>query len=732
LNNLSIKNKLFLVAIIPILSIIYLSYSVTHEQIIKIQKINNFKRSLDNSILINELISNLQVERGLSSAYTNKDKNIRIELTQQITKTNNILYTVTNKYNIKSVVIDKQKLAKFREDTLNHKNNVTSILDFYSNIINNLFLNISKLPTITNNNDLSLNALSLVYLTKAKEFAGLERAVGAYIFSKEEFSNESFIKIKALQNQYNSEITSFYSLSNTDIKNKYYQLIIKESDEVEKFKYMEDMLSQNIYKKNIISNIRLVAGYGGLIHNFKNYILRGKNKYKEEFNKNYKKLISYIKKYKKLNISPEEIKLLDDIEKTFQKYNNAINNTIITKDKLSNIKNIDNQVKIDDTPAIAALNILYNNIVGINPNSWFKYATIRINKIIQLEKIVFKQLKEKQENISNKLNNTLYTNIFLILFIIVFTLYYAYKILENILSKLEDLKLGLLEFFDYINGKSKTYHILHPKGDDEIDNLTKTLKNGIKDTSKYIKKEIKSASLKDQKLYESAKMAQMGEMIGNIAHQWRQPLSVISTIASSIQLKQEMGILNDETIDHNMNKIVQNTNYLSETIDIFSNFIKDEKIYKEIILQEEIKVAFTIIESNLINNQIKLISNIDKVNTIKINLISGELPQVIINIINNAKDILIEKQIKDSKIILELKEDLQNNKAIITIEDNAGGIPDKIIAKVFDPYFTTKHKSNGTGLGLHMSYKIINESLKGDLYVKNTDNGAKFFIELPL
>ena len=729
MNNLSIKNKIFLVAIIPILSILYLSYSVAHEQFIKINKINSFRIYLDKSIKINKLISNLQIERGLSSIYTGKNKKIRIQLSEHVIKTDNSIKPLQNYLSSNNILIYTNKLKEFRKNTLNFKNNQDKIFNYYTNIISKLLITISKLPTITNNNELSLNTLSLIYLIKAKEFAGQERAVGAYIFSKEKFTNESFIKIQALQNQYNSEINSFYSLSSSIIKDTYNQIINKNNTEVSKFKYMQDMLSQNIYKKSIISHVRLLAGYGGLIHNFKNYLLRGDIKYKEEFNINYNKLISEIKKYKKLNISNEELKLLNKIEITFGKYAYFINNLNFNDNTIINIKHLDLKIKVNDTDAINALHILSNNIIGIDPSSWFKYATIRINKIIKLEKLIFKQIKVKQSNILNELYSSFYKNILLIIIIILFTLYYINKIVREISNKLDHLKIGLFSFFNYINGKNKSYNILDVEGTDEIDHLARSLNKGIMDTSTYIKKEIKNASLKDKQIYETAKMAQMGEMIGNIAHQWRQPLSVISTIASSIQLKQDLGILNTENIEQNMNKIVQNTTYLSETIDIFSNFIKDEKLYKEISLQDEIKVAFTIIESNLINNHIELKSNINFNNNIKINLISGELPQVIINIINNAKDIILEKKIYKAEITVDLEE--QEDKIIISIEDNAGGVPIDIINKIFDPYFTTKYKSNGTGLGLHMSYKIINKSLNGKLYVKNTEIGAKFFIELP-
>ena len=231
-------------------------------------------------------------------------------------------------------------------------------------------------------------------------------------------------------------------------------------------------------------------------------------------------------------------------------------------------------------------------------------------------------------------------------------------------------------------------------------------------------------------LLESEKMASMGEMIGNIAHQWRQPLSLISTAASGIKVKQEFNMLDQHDIPILMDKIVENTEYLSSTIDIFRNFIKGEKIYKKLILQEEISQSLSIVGSTLKDKHIMLKDNIDYENNIFITLITGELPHVIINIINNAKDILLEKNIKEPWISLELIEN--KDTATIIIEDNGGGIPANIINKIFEPYFTTKHKKQGTGLGLHMSYQIIVNSLRGKLSVQNSSNGAQFSIELPL
>ena len=253
---------------------------------------------------------------------------------------------------------------------------------------------------------------------------------------------------------------------------------------------------------------------------------------------------------------------------------------------------------------------------------------------------------------------------------------------------------------------------------------------GDKDTTIVNILDLTDIKRREDILSQNVKMAQMGEMIGNIAHQWRQPLSVITTAASGIKMKKEYAEISDKELFSLLDSIVLNSEQLSSTIDVFRNFIKEKIEVKEVVIQDRINNALSIIETRIQNEHITLINNIDYSSPIKAVIVLGELSQVLINIINNAIDVLVEqkKSLKTIEINLEKKENI----ILITVADNGGGISDKTMSHIFEPYFTTKHKSVGTGIGLYMSYDIIVNHMKGNLYAKNTEVGAKFFIELPI
>jgi len=241
-------------------------------------------------------------------------------------------------------------------------------------------------------------------------------------------------------------------------------------------------------------------------------------------------------------------------------------------------------------------------------------------------------------------------------------------------------------------------------------------------------------------LEEQSKLASMGEMIGNIAHQWRQPLSIITTSASGLKLEAELDIeISKEQIKEYSNLVVQQAQYLSNTIDNFRDFLKADKNHKVIKIDKILDYTLALTDATIKNNNIKLIKKVE--DNLFINGGINELSEAFINILNNSKDILKEKVINEEERFIFIHAYKKNSSQVaITFKDNGGGIPDDIIDRVFEPYFTSKHQSIGTGLGLAMADKIIRERHQGNISVSNesfeyegkTYKGACFLIVLNL
>ena len=216
------------------------------------------------------------------------------------------------------------------------------------------------------------------------------------------------------------------------------------------------------------------------------------------------------------------------------------------------------------------------------------------------------------------------------------------------------------------------------------------------------------------------KLASMGEMIGNIAHQWRQPLSIITTNISGLKVMSEFGEITKEDINECEENISKQAIYLSNTIDNFRNFIKEDNSNSSIFLSDVIKNAISLVNASLSNNYIKL--NLDINDDLKVFGNKNELIEALINIINNSKDVLKEKiKNEEDRLIFITTKKIDNEKINLLIYDSGEGIPENVIDKVFIPYFTTKHQSQGTGLGLAMVDKIIRERHNGSISVYNKE-----------
>ena len=239
---------------------------------------------------------------------------------------------------------------------------------------------------------------------------------------------------------------------------------------------------------------------------------------------------------------------------------------------------------------------------------------------------------------------------------------------------------------------------------------------------------------RDKLFFQQSKMAAMGEMLGNIAHQWRQPLSAISTASTGAQLQKELNLLSDKDFNYKMELINNSAQYLSQTIEDFRSFFDPKNIKeKKFSIPFTVEKALNIVSSQFVSKDITIIKNIENISIISL---ENEFIQVLLNLLNNSKDALLK--LENQKKLIFINVTIKDKILIIEIKDNAKGVKEEIMDRIFEPYFTTKHKSQGTGIGLYMCQDIITSHLNGNISVKNEVydyegieyKGAKFTINI--
>lgn len=349
--------------------------------------------------------------------------------------------------------------------------------------------------------------------------------------------------------------------------------------------------------------------------------------------------------------------------------------------------------------------LLNNQILKLENQENFKIQTIDIKQKNQSIAKLYAMFDLSEQNA--KISNLIFSNtiIVLVLFVLIFLiLNYGFDVL---IKKLEESNEKLL------------------LSQSMLQNTNQNLELRVKaEIEKRMQKELQIRE-KERLLIHQSKLASMGEMIGNIAHQWRQPLTELGAIFVKI------GILNDQTYKQQMlsdelakcDKLIK---FMSKTIDDFRNFFSFDKSREKYCINSYVKDTIKLINGALKSHKIEC--EIFESEQIYTTGYPREFSQVVLNLLSNAKDVLIERNIQNPKIIIRISN--KNSQNFIHIEDNGGGIKAEPIEKIFEPYYTTKHASSGTGIGLYMSKNIIEKNNLGELKARNSQNGAVFEIIL--
>lgn len=298
-----------------------------------------------------------------------------------------------------------------------------------------------------------------------------------------------------------------------------------------------------------------------------------------------------------------------------------------------------------------------------------------------------------------------------------------HQVVQNVVLFAMFLSIGILisiAISQKIDDVFKSYDNKVRMNAKELEKLNESLEQKVKE-------EIEKNREKEQLLVQKSKFIALGEMISNIAHQWRQPLSELSSILMFIKFKYSINALDSETMEKKSQEADIVLEYMSHTIDDFRNFFMPKKEKEEFYLYKAIDSVMTIVSSGLESYNIRIDIDIDEKLVLKTYL--NEYQQVVLNILKNAKDVLVEKKVNNPFIKITAFEELDY--VVLHIEDNGGGITVEPKSKIFEPYFTTKSQSDGTGIGLYMSKIIVDKNMKGKLRVRNTKEGAKFAIFVP-
>ena len=462
------------------------------------------------------------------------------------------------------------------------------------------------------------------------------------------------------------------SIAQVEHSHNIYDLIDKKVDIISAYTSKAPYILQ---KEQIKYNIFYPKDYG--FDMYSDFLITNIDKYNNDYN--------IVEKFKKASLKGWEY-AYNNIEKSvdiiFEKYNTqniSKDELIFEANELKKLSYLNNN-KLGDMKQEKVQRIydLYNVMGYIN--SEFKIDNfIGYDKKSRLEKWLYSKFEEH-------FNLSFLWKLILIIFIITAIFVYRQYFIIKLNKRLKNL----------VNIKTNRLKIMNKK------------------LATRIKKELDKHQEKDRILAQQQKMVAMGQMIENIAHQWRQPLSVISTSASGLKLKKQLNILEDEELIKSIDKIVDTAKYLSDTIDDFRYFFKPQKDKTKFSLAKNIEKSLSFLEATLKENSIKVEFDYEDIDIIAY---ETELIQVFINIINNSKDAFIEKKIEDRVIFISIKK--FPNRILIEIKDNAGGVEEDILDKVFEPYFTTKHQYNGTGIGLYMSNQIIKTHLNGDIFMKN-------------
>jgi len=558
---MNIKQKLSLILGLVLLYALFNVYGVATQSLEK-------KKNLENSEVLNNLSSKLslyihetQKERGASAGFIgSKGKKFTSILPAQRKLTNLKLkelkdFKQTMELNDFSNDLKKElsivdtlssQIPSIRVQVDKLEISVKKSVAFYTNLNAHILNVISLSSKLAKNNILSNRLAAYSNFLKSKERAGIERAVGANTYARGNFADGMRLKFNKLITEQNTYMDSYLNLADTEAKEFYNRTIDNQATkEVER---MRSFLIFSAHKNIIVAHMKELVGYGGIIHNFKNYVLRGNDKYSKKVNIQYDKLISLINEYRNLNqVTNEEKKLLGDIEKVFTTYRDGLPQVVEAVATGMSIKELDKIVKVSDGPAIKALNSLDSHLFGDDAEYWFKTITAKINLLKKIDDKISKSnstlIIKLQDNNRTSAFTIISMNVIFSLILIAFLIWIQKSILNSVSSNKEQI--------EYIAQNRDLSKPISTKGSkDELTEISKSINDMISSFADTIQEStvVSHATTKESKKLDNVVIT-LGENLTSQQKKVIQMNQLIEDVATRLDEVEEASISTTEDLE---------------------------------------------------------------------------------------------------------------------------------------------------------------------------------------
>jgi methyl-accepting chemotaxis protein len=496
LSKFSIKQKLIAIMMIPLTVVILLSAELAYGAYTETTNLQKIEKIIILSTKIGAMVHETQKERGMTAGFLgsigkkfvnklpNQRENVnnrRSELLSYLKDFDVNKYTPEFKEAITKGLSQLEQIDSIRSQVSSLSIPIGKALAYYTTM-NTHFLNVIGSGTRISSNPLLTKKISAYSnFLLSKERAGIERAVGANTLAKNEFGKGMRIKFNNLINTQNTYMHTFTKYADKKTLDFYEKTV--QGTEIEEVNKIRSALINSAKKHQLISQMKEQVGYGGIIHNFKNYVIRGNAKYESKIINQYNTLSQYISQYKALgHISDDENILINNIQTVFTKYYNGVSEV---KKAIANdtpIKQLDKVVKVSDGPAIKALNILSKSLFSVPAEHWFSEITIKINLLKKVENYIASDLIETTNTeISSTFNETLLFAIMTTIGIAL-TLILARTIAFTLLIDVKDVKAGLDDFFAFINFEKDELELIKVHSNDELGQMSKIINENIENT----------------------------------------------------------------------------------------------------------------------------------------------------------------------------------------------------------------------------------------------------------